>query len=136
VNGLARFGIFPKSSRRRLNAAEALDLLPLRAPHVRVTEAEGSIVLSVRRRNSRVVRALSWFFTLPENRTFQLDRIGTLVWSLCDGLTPVRAISVKLGEEFGWPTPQAQTAVLQFLSSLSERHLVGFPSADNPEPSR
>jgi len=135
VNAVARLGLF-SSSRRRLDPAEALTLVPVRAPHVREAQAGDEIVLSVQRRDGRAVRALSWFFTLPEHKSFQLDRIGTLVWQLCDGATPVGEIARRVGEDFGWPDTQARTAVLQFLSHLSERHLVGFPAAGDPAPPR
>ncbi|MEK7476737.1 MAG: PqqD family protein [Candidatus Coatesbacteria bacterium] len=131
MNAVARLGIF-SPPRRRIDQAEALSLVPVRAPHVRESQAGDEIVLSVRRRDGRAVRALSWFFTLPEHKTFQLDRIGAVVWRLCDGATPVQEIARRVGEDFGWPDPQARAAVLQFLSHLSERHLVGFPAAGDP----
>jgi len=130
VNAAALFGLFPASSRRRIKPEEALDLVPTRAPHVEWTETGEDIVLSVRRRDGRAVRALSWFFTLPDRKTFQLDRIGAAAWRLCDGATPVREIARHLAADFGWPEEQARASVLQFLSYLSERRLIGFPATD------
>lgn len=129
VDAVAHFRLFPVPSRRRLIQEEALDLVPQRAPHAEVTEAGEELVISVRRREGGLVKILGWFFTLPARKTFQLDRIGAMVWRLCDGSNTVRAISDRVGAEFGWPAEQSRKATLQFLAYLSERRLVGFPAS-------
>ena len=113
-------------SRQRIGTDEARRLVPLRAPHAVVREEGDDLVLTIHRTPGRITRIAAWFFTLPPTRSFRLDPFGARVWHLTDGARTVGAIAATLAGEHGWATARAEEAVLIFLGTLSERHLIRF----------
>jgi len=115
--------------RVKMTMAQVRELFPSRAPNV-LCQSEGEeIRLTVNRSPGRLVTLLSYFFTLPLRKTILLDRFGARVWERCDGQTPAREIVASLAQQEGWPQDRTERAVLQFLSMLSERRLVGFSTS-------
>ena len=109
---------------RRLSLDDVRLLFPLRAPHA-VWEAVGDEVrVTVRRSPGPLARIASWFFTLPDRRSFLLDRPGAAVWARCDGRSRVGEVAAAVAVEFGWSADQAERSVLVYLGMLSERRLV------------
>lgn len=118
--------------RQRLALDDVRRLFPLRAPHAEWTRVGEEIRVTVRRSPGAVARVVSWFFTVPDRRSFLLDRPGAAVWQRCDGRVPVGALVAAMAEEFGWSLQHAERAVLVYLGMLSERRLVGFLPAPVP----
>ena len=114
-------------SRVRLSPEAVRNLCPVRAPHAEWTQDGDDLRVTIRRSPGRLARMASWVFTVPERRSFVLDRPGASVWQKCDGRTRVRAMAASMAQEFGWPADRAEHAVLAYLGLLSERRLVGFP---------
>jgi len=85
--------------------------------------------ITVRRADTRLARLLSWFFVLPPIKKFTLDRLGTIVWDLCDGRRNVEEVIRKFGEVEHLERERSEPAVLQFLTLLSGRRLVSFMPA-------
>ncbi|RJS77916.1 PqqD family protein [Candidatus Bathyarchaeota archaeon] len=54
------------------------------------------------------------------------DKIGTLVWELCDGKRTVREISEILQKRFKIMPVEAEVSLGSYLNNLSKRGLVGF----------
>ena len=101
-------------------------MVPTRAPSVETERVGDEMAIMVRRNNTRLARALSWFFVLPKSKRFTLDRHGILVWDLCDGRRNVEEVIRKFGDAEKIERARSEPSVLQFLTMLSSRRLVSF----------
>lgn len=112
-----------------MTVEQVRELFPSRAPNVQCENAGDEIRLTVSRAPSRLAGVLSFLYRLPLKRTYVLDQFGARVWKRCDGRTPAREIVISLSRQTGWPEERTERAVLQFLSTLSQRRLVGFSAS-------
>lgn len=115
--------------RVKLSMAQVRELFPNRAPNAEWKSEGNEIHIMVHRSPSRLVTLLSRFFRIPLKKRFCLDEFGTFVWTHCDGRTRAGEIVTLLSQRTGWSEERTERAVLQFLSMLSERRLVGFANA-------
>jgi hypothetical protein len=119
--------------KEKLGLDEVRKLVPWRAPAVEAAVNGEETRLSVRRSPGLVPKLLSYFFTLPAVKNYNLDKFGTAVWNLCDGKRNVGEVMKQFPRQPGWPEERTEAAVLQFLTQLSERKLVSFaPPGQNP----
>lgn len=105
------------------------ELFPSRAPNVQRESAGDEVKLTVERAPSRLASILSVIYRVPMTKSYVLDQFGARVWDRCDGKTPAREIVSALSRQTGWPVERTERAVLQFLSTLSQRRLVGLSRA-------
>jgi hypothetical protein len=113
----------------KLRLDEVKKLVPTRAPAVETRRNGDETEITVRRSNTRLARILSWFFVLPLSKKFTLDRLGSLVWDLCDGKRNVEEVIRRFGDAEKLERERSEPAVLQFLTMLSGRRLVSFMPA-------
>jgi hypothetical protein len=57
-----------------------------------------------------------------------LDEVGTVIWSLLDGVSSVEQISLELSEAFGAPAERVRQDVAAMLSNLVGMQLVALAS--------
>lgn len=120
-------GSKPKASRAEVMAAR-----PFRNPSVvweRETRDENAppvAILKVPRRRDKFGNAVAKIFRLPEHRRLELDEIGSDVWELCDGDTPVEALTKAICDRYKLNRRQAETSVTAYLKMLAERNLIAL----------
>jgi len=102
------------------------ELFPNRAPNAKWTNEGDELKVTVERSPGRLASVISFFYKLPLTRTYLLDRFGAKVWNRCDGRTPACEIISAISRQTGWPEDRTERAVLQFLSMLSQRRLLGL----------
>ena len=62
----------------------------------------------------------------PRTGKLQLDLLGSTVWTMLDGQTPLRKIAAALAREHQLEPEEAEVAVTQFVRELGRRGLVGL----------
>jgi len=83
-----------------------------------VEEAERSVL-------AKILRILSPIPT-PRYRKIELDKMGSMVWLMCDGKHTVEDIVKAVMRETGFSRRNAELAVYHFLNQLATRGLIQF----------
>ena len=125
------FPKFPsKKPARKLDRATArrefLALKPLRNPKLGWEEVEGRVVLRVPRPDTIQVKLINIFFPVPEERKVVLDPIGSDVWRVCDGQTPIAEVVKVLQRNYKLGAREAELSLQQFFKDLGQRGYIGF----------
>ena len=105
---------------------EFLALKPLRNPKLGWEEVENRVVLRVPRPNTWQVKIVNIFFPVPDERKVVLDPIGSDVWRICDGQTPIAEMIQVLQREYKLGAKEAELSLQQFFKDLGRRGYIGF----------
>ncbi len=62
----------------------------------------------------------------PTEKKIQLDKVGSIVWGLCDGERTMQDIVEHLREEYKLLPSEAEVSLNAYFNQLSKRGLVGF----------
>ena len=105
--------------------------VPVKNPEVEEERVgEGEVILSwpmrVRPWARGLGRLLGGGGGKPRQRRLQLDLLGTAVWELLDGRSPVREVVRRFAKRFELHPKEAEVAVSQFLRDLGKRGLIGL----------
>ena len=116
----------PPATRR-----EALGSIPIKNRYAREQRLEGGELMIL-----YPVTAVPWVARLskwlgaapapPRTGKLQLDLLGSTVWGMLDGQTPLRKIAAALAQEHQLEPTEAEVAVTQFVRELGRRGLVGL----------
>jgi hypothetical protein len=87
---------------------------------------DGEVQITIRRQDSWKVRILSKVFYIPKERKITLDEVGTEVWQMCNGRTPVGKMIESLGKKYQLNRKEAEVSLLSYLKTLGEKRFVGF----------
>ena len=116
--------------KRALDPAKArrefLALRPMRNPEIEWREHENRVVLTIKIARNWRVKLLNFFFPVPETRDVVLDAIGTDVWLMADGQTPISQMSQKLGGKYKLGARETEMSLQQFFKDLGKRGYIGF----------
>jgi hypothetical protein len=115
--------------RRRIMA-----LMPIRNPHASWTPPVGPLPVIIRIPLQRrpAPKLLLWLATKfanrkpPDNRSLELDPVGSFVWRAVDGRTTVRQLIWRMVAEYKLNRKEAEVALLDFLRQLSSRNLIAL----------
>ena len=100
---------------------------PVRNEAVSVIQGDnGELELTVYRKKTRLVVLLSKLFRLQETRKIILDRIGTYVWTLCDGSKTVNDIIKVFSKKHSLGREKAERSLLIYLEQLVRRGLIAI----------
>ena len=69
---------------------------------------------------------LSKLAPAPTEKKIQLDRVGSIVWDLCDGERTMKDIVDHLQKEYKMLPSEAEVSLNAYFNQLSKRGLVGF----------
>lgn len=116
-----------RKKKPELNRRELLRSKPVRNERLSWEQMDdGEIMLSVPRRKTWWIMALSKFFYVPSKRTVVLDGIGSRVWTLCDGQNTVEYLITTLRHHYKLEYKEAEVSTLTYLKQLAEKGLIGF----------
>ncbi len=111
---------------------EFLALRPARNPAISWEEIEEQAVLTIPRANGWKVKLINVFFPVPDDKKVVLDAIGSHVWTRCDGMTNIEALSRELQREYKLGAREAELSLQQFFKDLGKRGYVGFATDKRP----
>lgn len=118
---------------------EALDCIPVKNRYVQEERLHNGDVLvrypvTVRPWMGVLARWVGAGTASPRTAKLQLDRLGSGVWAMLDGRTPLRRIAAAFAETHRLERKEAEVAVTQFVRELGRRGLIGLQR--NPAPGR
>ena len=120
-------GIFATKSKPKLTREAMLDSRPARNEALRWDKNdEGEAQIRVSRQETWKVRLLSKMFYIPRERKITLDELGTEVWTLCDGRTPVAQMIEVLSRKYQLNRKEAEVSLLTYLKTLGQKRFIGF----------
>jgi hypothetical protein len=116
----------PPATRR-----EALGGIPVKNRHVREQRLEGGELMILYPVTAapwmeRLSKWLGAYTPPPRTGKLQLDLLGSTVWTMLDGQTPLRKIAAAVAREHQLEPAEAEVAVTQFVRELGRRGLVGL----------
>lgn len=103
----------------------ALDMIPIRRPHVK-WDHEGNLIKLKIYRNHWYDKILHRVFKTPLEITIDLDEIGSTVWQLIDGETTIRQIGEKLQEQMGEMVEPTYARLSMFMRYLYNADLIYY----------
>jgi hypothetical protein len=120
--------LFWKKKTPALTRDESLDAVvaPLSGVEPREDE-KGLVTLVVPFQASPMVRKISgWLGAAPGagERKIELDEVGSFVWRMFDGKTPVREMIRRLAEKHKLNRKDAEVSLTTFVRTLASRKLV------------
>jgi len=102
-----------------------LACVPRRSPGVEETrDADGRVLLTVRRSEQGLTAFLSLFLAIPRKRTFQLDEKGEWFWQACDGSRSVEELGAEFSRRWEVGREAARKTAFDYLGLLLRRGLV------------
>jgi len=110
---------------------EALSGIPVKNRHVREQRLEsGELMIlypvTVAGWVERLSKWLGAKAAPPRTGKLQLDLLGSAVWAMFDGQTPLRHIAAAFAREHQLELAEAEVAVSRFVRELGQRGLVGL----------
>ncbi|MFN7017909.1 MAG: PqqD family protein [Fimbriimonadales bacterium] len=119
--------LFRRTAPPPLDRRQVLRLYPLRNAVVRSEQQEdGVYILIVPLPPRGLVGWLSRIFRLPREHRIELDEIGSVVWTLCDGRHSVETIVQRLVQQFKLERREAEYSLFVFLNTLSRRGFIAY----------
>jgi hypothetical protein len=115
----------------QLSRLEALACIPVKNRHVREQRLDsGEVVVlypvTARPWMATLTRWLGVRATAPRTAKLQLDRLGSGVWGMLDGRTPLRRIAAAFAATHRLERKEAEVAVSQFVRELGRRGVIGL----------
>ncbi|MDI6601673.1 MAG: PqqD family protein [Thermoanaerobacteraceae bacterium] len=84
---------------------------------------DGSITLIIERKNP-IEKALTFMFNTPRTISLDLDKLGSRVWTLCDGERTITEIGEILEDEFGEAAAPTYERLVKFIQLLKNNGLI------------
>jgi hypothetical protein len=114
-----------------LTRTEALGCIPVKSRYVREQRLENGEILvlypvTVRPWMAKLTRWLGAADSPPRTAKLQLDALGSAVWAMLDGQTPLRGIASAFAARHRLERIEAEVAVTQFIRELGRRGLIGL----------
>jgi hypothetical protein len=115
----------------RLTRGEALNCTPVKNEHVRESRLESGELLilypvTMPPWTAALARWIGAGKAPPRTGKLQLDLLGSAVWSMLDGRTPLRRLVAVFAEAHQLEPKEAEVAVTQFIRELGRRGLIGL----------
>jgi len=122
---LVRFGI--RKAQPQLTREQAMGARPVRNPAVPwKLNDDGNVVVILRRRGDLTGRVLSWIFMVPQQKSMELDEVGSTVWQHCDGERTVWEVVDMLATKYKLNKREVEISLTQYLRTLGKRGMLGF----------
>ncbi len=110
--------------------SEVLRMRPVRNPGVEWEKTGKGIRLIIPLREPKAKKEKGIMSKIvpqaPKEKRIDLDKVGALVWDLCDGKNTVDDIARRLNEKYKLMPTEAELSLNTYLQQLSKRKLIGF----------
>ena len=125
---------FLRRWRAKVDWREVLGAVPVRNRLLEWTEEPEGVVLRVPLRREGVFRWVNRVLPAPDHRKVALDEIGSEVWRMCDGATPVEGIIRALAKKYQLNRREVELSLSLYLKQLARRGFLGLVAADAAPP--
>jgi len=113
---------------------EFLKIKPVRNPNLKWEKnKDGEVTIFIpleqpqtKKKKRRKKGLFSKISSTPKEKRVQLDSVGSIVWSLCDGEKTVKDIVEYLHKKYKLLTNEAEISLNAYFNQLSKRGLIGF----------
>ncbi|TZE81707.1 PqqD family protein [Calorimonas adulescens] len=105
-----------------------LEFIPKRRNNVNWRNREDGNVTLIIERNKLAERVLAFMFNAPKTITLDLDRLGSRVWTLCDGEKSIATIGLIIEREFGDEAKPTYERLIKFIQLLNKNGLIDISS--------
>lgn len=124
-------GIFRRRKKKPppISRSEFLSIKPVRNPTVKWERTErGEIMLRIPLAPPKGLTKLivKMFSAESREKRIMLDKVGSMVWELCNGKRTVKEISEALQKRYKLMPVEAELSLNTYFNQLSRRGLVGF----------
>jgi hypothetical protein len=92
----------------------------------RVERDPGGTVAVWVEQTRRLLPPLSWIVPFRRERVTRLDRVGSRVWSLCDGKRTVEAVVDMIASQYRLTFHESRVAVTGYLKTLIQRGVLAI----------
>jgi hypothetical protein len=123
---------FLRGRRRAADWRQVLGAVPVRNRLLEWTEEPEGVVLRVPLRREGFFRWINRIMPAPEHRKVVLDEIGSDVWRMCDGETPVEGIIRALAKKYQLNRREVELSLSLYLKQLARRGYLGLVAAEPP----
>jgi len=97
----------------------------------RVEHEHGDTVSVWVKQTRRLLPPLSWIVPFRKERATRLDRVGTRVWTLCDGRRTVADVVDAVATQYRLTFHESRVAVTGYLKTLIQRGVLAI-EMENP----
>lgn len=87
-----------------------------------------SLKVYAKYKKTRLVRFLSRFMDIPEERSFRFNPLGAIVWELCDGGHSVEEIKGAIMKRSKGDEKEIEKRLIRFINRLSANDLITLES--------
>ena len=109
--------------------SEFLKMVPVRNPGLKWEKDEDGkfkLFVPLQQPKEKKGKLFSKLAPSPKEKKIQLDKIGSIVWELCDGERNMEDIIESLHQEYKLLPSEAEVSLNAYFNQLSKRGLVGF----------
>ena len=114
-----------KGSKAKIPYKRLLQAKPKKCENV---ESDGketdTLKLYVPYKKSYVIKLLSRFMDIPDERTFRFNQMGSMVWDLCDGTHTVEEIKNTIMKRSKGDEKDIERRLIKFINKLSINDLI------------
>jgi hypothetical protein len=126
--------MFWKAKTPQLTRDQSLSAVVVPSPSVHATRDErGLISLEVTLPTTPLIERLSKFLGAggqAAKRKIELDEVGSFVWEMCDGRTPVHEMIARLAAQYKLNRREAEVSLTTFVKTLAGKGLVAIVVPD------
>lgn len=112
-------------NKKQVKKANILALVPVRLREMELDE-EGLVTVLIPRTKSRFMLSVMTRLKRSHHFTFQLDKVGSVVWQAVDGVRSVEEICQQIERDSEEQLEQFCQRVIRFLSGLYHGKHIGF----------
>ena len=100
---------------------------PVRNPALNWSQyPSGEVAIFVKQEPTGITKLMAKIVKPPSEKKILLDRVGSFVWSLCDGEHTVEDILKELMSKYKLQRREAEASLTLYLQMLFRRMLIGF----------
>ena len=117
--------ITQNSSGKKIPYKKLLHARPVKNPEVEWDQLNSDVVkVYLPCKKSYVLRVLSKFIDIPDERSFRFNPLGSIVWEMCDGNNTVQDIKDSIVKRSKGNEKDVEKRLLKFINRLVKNELI------------
>ena len=114
-----------KGSKAKIPYNRLLQAKPKKSENVEWDGNDSDILkLYIPYKKTYIVKLLSRFMDIPDERTFRFNQMGSVVWELCDGTNTIEDIKNAIMKRSKGDEKDIERRLIKFINKLSTNDLI------------